>query len=182
MLPDSLFGEPEPVQAARRRQRSTAEQVKIIVALNQKIYKESDEKLKEIEDIQKQVFDKKTLAVIGESVVLRKSIIKSLIREDFNIIEYGTAKECLDAIRKDQKIDIIICQENMDKIDARSLLDKLKSEERNVPIILVTDEEEYDLKRIKIEGFASCISDKEISVDLVKKINMIMERRQYCEG
>jgi len=34
MLPDSLFGEPEPVQAARRRQRSTAEQVRIIVALN----------------------------------------------------------------------------------------------------------------------------------------------------
>lgn len=148
---------------------------KVAITLNQKIYHEADDK--HLEAIEKQVFDKKTIAVIGEHLTTRKSIVKSLIREDFNIIECSTAKECLDIIRKDQKIDIIISEENMDKIDARGLLEKLKNEEKSIPIILVTEEDEYNLKHIKLEGFASCVSIQEISSELLKKINMLFENK-----
>ena len=150
---------------------------KIAITLNQKIYNEEDEKKSELRSIERQVFDKKTIGIVCDSVVLRKNIIKSLIRKDYNIIEYSTAKACLDAIRKDQKIDLIVCQENMDKINARDLLKKLNDEERMVPIIMVTEYEEYDLKRIKIEGFASAINQEEISMELTKKIDIIFDRK-----
>ena len=35
-----------------------------------------------------------------------------------------------------------------------------------------------DLKRIKIEGFASGLSEKEISLDLVKKVERIINKEK----
>lgn len=150
---------------------------KVIIALNQKIYEEENKELKDIENIEKQVFDKKIIVVVGQHLTIRKSIVKALIREDYNIIECETAKECLDMLRKDQKIDAIVCEENMDKIDARGLLEKIKSEERHVPIIMVTEDEEYNLKHIKLEGFASCVSSNEITSELLKKLKLLFETK-----
>ena len=149
---------------------------KVIVTLNQKIYEDDSKELKDISKIEKQLFSKKNIVVISNSVVIRKNVLKTLAKEDFNIIEYEYAKECLDMIRKGQKIDLIICQENMDKIDARGLLDKFNKEEISIPILLVSEREDYDLKRVKIEGFASAISDKEMALDLIKKVNMIINK------
>ena len=149
---------------------------KIIVSLNQKIYENDENELKDIINIEKQVFDKKSIAVVSDSVLIRKNVIKVLSKGDINLIECENAKICLDMIRKGQKIDLIICKENMDKIDARSLLEKLKKEELNIPILLLCENDNYDLKRIKLEGFASGISEKELSSELVKKVNLIVDK------
>ena len=149
---------------------------KVIISINQRVYEDDQDELKDISNMEKQVFDKKSIVVVSDSVLIRKSVIKTLAKYDMDIIECEYGKECLDLIRKDKKIDLIICKENMDKINARELLSKIKIEEYNIPIILVCEDNDYDLKRIKIEGFASGINEKEIPGELYKKINMIMEK------
>lgn len=150
---------------------------KFIVTIDQRIVK-NDNNINDIEKIEKQVFDKKNIAVVCDDNALSKKIIKVLDKVDAKKIECKHAKECIDKIRKDNNIDLIICQENMDKIDARELLKKVTKEEYNVPIIMVTNNSDYDLKRIKIEGFASGLSEKEISLDLVKKVERIINKEK----
>ncbi|MGN0973615.1 MAG: ATP-binding protein [Bacilli bacterium] len=149
---------------------------KVVITLNQKIYREIDKEAKHIEELEKQIFDKKHIAIVCDDNALSKKIIKVLDKVDAKKIECKHAKECIDKIRKDNNIDLIICQENMDKINARELLKKVTKEEYNVPIIMVTNNNDYDLKRIKVEGFASCLSEKEISLELVKKVDRILNK------
>ena len=149
---------------------------KVAITINQRISHEVDDSKKHLEIIEKQVFNKKRIAIISDSILIRKNVIKVLSKEDVNLIECENAKSCLDMIRKGQKIDLIICKESMDKIDARGLLEKLVKEEINIPILIICENENYDLKRIKIEGFESGISVKELPSELVKKVNLIVDK------
>ena len=45
-----------------------------------------------------------------------------------------------------------------------------------IPILIICENENYDLKRIKIEGFESGISVKELPSELVKKVNLIVDK------
>ena len=150
----------------------------IIVTLDQQIVHQQADDLKDIEEIEEVMFNKKKIAVIDNKDGLYKKIIKALDKMDVETIEFKSAKACLDRIRKEKDLDLIICQENLEKIDARNLLEKVQKEELQVPIILVNEEEEYDLKRLKIEGFASAIYEEEITTQLVKKVNIILNKEK----
>lgn len=151
---------------------------KIIVTLDQQIVRQQSKDLKDIEEIEEVMFNKKKIAVVDNKDGLYKKIIKVLDKMDVETIEFKSAKACLDRIRKEKDLDLIICQENLEKIDARNLLEKVQKEELQVPIILVNEEEEYDLKRLKIEGFASAIYEEEIATQLVKKVNIILNKEK----
>lgn len=151
---------------------------KIIVTLDQQIVRQQSKDLKDIEEIEEVMFNKKKIAVVDNKDGLYKKIIKALDKMDVETIEFKSAKACLDRIRKEKDLDLIICQENLEKIDARNLLEKVQKEELQVPIILVNEEEEYDLKRLKIEGFASAIYEEEIATQLVKKVNIILNKEK----
>ncbi len=151
---------------------------KVIVTLDQQIVPQQQKDLKDIEEIEEVMFNKKKIAVIDNKDGLYKKIIKALDKMDVETIEFKSAKACLDRIRKEKDLDLIICQENLEKIDARNLLEKVQKEELQVPIILVNEEEEYDLKRLKIEGFASAIYEEEIATQLVKKVNIILNKEK----
>lgn len=150
----------------------------IIVTLDQQIVHQQADDLKDIEEIEEVMFNKKKIAVVDNKDGLYKKIIKALDKMDVETIEFKSAKACLDRIRKEKDLDLIICQENLEKIDARNLLEKVQKEELQVPIILVNEEEEYDLKRLKIEGFASAIYEEEIATQLVKKVNIILNKEK----
>ena len=150
----------------------------IIVNLDQQIVHQQVDDLKDIEEIEEVMFNKKKIAVVDNKDGLYKKIIKALDKMDVETIEFKSAKACLDRIRKEKDLDLIICQENLEKIDARNLLEKVQKEELQVPIILVNEEEEYDLKRLKIEGFASAIYEEEITTQLVKKVNIILNKEK----
>lgn len=149
---------------------------KVVITIDQVVVEEEKEDLKDIKKMEEQIFNKKKIAVIGDNNNISKKVLKALSGVDALKIECKHAKECLDRIRKDNDIDVIICQEDMDKIDARGLLSKLTKEEKNVPIIMITSLEDYDLKGIKLEGFASCLNEKEISLELVKKVERIINK------
>lgn len=99
---------------------------KITITIDQKIDKTNILEREELIKFKNDYNNIKIGAIISEN---KKNIdtIKSIMKKNnIKIYAYTMTKACLDDIRKQEKIDYIVIDEKMDKIDAKTFLNKTK--------------------------------------------------------
>lgn len=79
----------------------------------------------------------KTILVVDDEHVVRTVLERSLKREGFRVVTAGDGVEALEKLRG-TKIDIVISDIMMPKMDGLELLVEVKSEFADVPVILIT--------------------------------------------
>lgn len=144
---------------------------KITITIDQKIYDTNNIEREELLKFKAEYNNIKCGAIISEN---KKNIdtIKSIMKKNnYKINVYTMTKACLDDIRKQEKIDLIVIDENMDKIDAKTFLNKAKLVPTfNAKIFVITKNKNVNHKKeLHEHGFDAILQEplnkKEISVN-----------------
>ena len=128
----------------------------INITLDQKIVQRGGTNLDEtIDSYNKYMKNKKIIGIISESKNCIK-VIKSIGKKNGDVIEsFDMTKTCLDKIRNGESFNIIVIDEDMDKIDARSFLDKVRQVDGfKGKVFVITKKKSINLKKeLKEYGF-----------------------------
>lgn len=128
----------------------------INITLDQKIVQRGGTNLDEtIDSYNKYMKNKKIIGIISESKNCIK-VIKSIGKKNGDVIEsFDMTKTCLDKIRNGESFNIVVIDEDMDKIDARSFLDKVRQVDSfKGKVFVITKKKSINLKKeLKEYGF-----------------------------
>lgn len=128
----------------------------INITLDQKIVQRGGTNLDEtIDSYNKYMKNKKIIGIISESKNCIK-VIKSIGKKNGDVIEsFDMTKTCLDKIRNGESFNIVVIDEDMDKIDARSFLDKVRQVDGfKGKVFVITKKKSINLKKeLKEYGF-----------------------------
>ena len=134
----------------------------INITLDQKIVQSDDTNLDEtINSYNKYMKNKKIIGIISESKNCIK-VVKSIVKKNGDVVEsFEMTKTCLDKIRNGESFDIVVIDEDMDKIDARSFLDKVRQVESfKGKVFVITKKKSINLKKeLKEYGFDAVLID-----------------------
>ena len=126
------------------------------ITLDQKIVQSDGSTLDEkLDTYNKYISDKKNIGVISENKDNVKVIKQIGKKKDYIVEAFEMTKTCLDKIRDGETFDAIVIDEDMDKIDARSFLDKVrKVESFKGKVFVITKKKNIQLKKeLKDYGF-----------------------------
>ena len=118
-----------------------------------------------------------TILVVDDESRMRKLIKDFLIKEDYKVIEAADGEECLKEFNeKKEKIDLILLDVMMPKLDGWSVLRKIRTESQ-VPVIMLTarGEEQDELFGFEL-GVDEYISKPFSPKILVARIEAILKR------
>lgn len=126
---------------------------KITVTLNQEIVTSNNDT---IENKYKDYYnDIKNIGVISSNEK-NVRVVKSIGKKNGDVVEsFDMTKTCLDKIRNGESFNIIVIDEDMDKIDARSFLDKVRQVDSfKGKVFVITKNKSINLKKeLKEYGF-----------------------------
>ena len=146
---------------------------KFTVVLDQKIY--VDEKDTAMNAVEKLSINKKVLVVDDDEVSL-KNTLKVLNKFDISIETVMWGQECLKKIRRKEKYDLILLDEDMPKLNGIKTFEKIKEENFSIPVVLMVESKHMEYKSRYIEsGFAGCI-EKPIKKNDIKDILKEIEK------
>ena len=137
------------------------------IVLDQKVAKESDEKLDKYEE----VYDKKKILLVDDNISTEKIVSKLLKDTNIELDYVSLGKEALDKIRGKEKYDLILLDEVMDPLDGVTVMKKLKdirNFKTNVILLTRNNEYEYNEEYLKY-GFSGYLL-KPISKDKLFEI------------
>lgn len=129
---------------------------KFTVVLDQKIA-EVKKSLAEIA-VESLSSNKRILVVDDEEENL-KQITKLLSKYEVNVETVEWGQECLEKIRKKQKYDLILLDEDMPRLNGIKTFEKLKLEEEfNIPVVIMITNNHLEYKeRYLYNGFSGCV-------------------------
>lgn len=126
---------------------------KIMVTLNQEIVTSNNDT---IENKYKDYYnDIKNIGVISSNEK-NVRVVKSIGKKNGDVVEsFDMTKTCLDKIRNGESFNIVVIDEDMDKIDARSFLDKVRQVDGfKGKVFVITKKKSINLKKeLKEYGF-----------------------------
>lgn len=126
---------------------------KITVTLNQEIVTSNNDT---IENKYKDYYnDIKNIGVISSNEK-NVRVVKSIGKKNGDVVEsFDMTKTCLDKIRNGESFNIVVIDEDMDKIDARSFLDKVRQVDGfKGKVFVITKKKSINLKKeLKEYGF-----------------------------
>ena len=126
---------------------------KITVTLNQEIVASNNDT---IENKYKDYYnDIKNIGVISSNEK-NVRVVKSIGKKNGDVVEsFDMTKTCLDKIRNGESFNIVVIDEDMDKIDARSFLDKVRQVDGfKGKVFVITKKKSINLKKeLKEYGF-----------------------------
>ena len=126
---------------------------KITVTLNQEIVTSNNDT---IENKYKDYYnDIKNIGVISSNQK-NVRVVKSIGKKNGDVVEsFDMTKTCLDKIRNGESFNIVVIDEDMDKIDARSFLDKVRQVDGfKGKVFVITKKKSINLKKeLKEYGF-----------------------------
>ena len=126
------------------------------ITLDQKIVQSDGSTLDEkLETYNKYMSDKKIIGVISENKDNVKVIKQIGKKNNYKVESFEMTKTCLDKVRDGEAFDTIVIDEDMDKIDARSFLDKVrKVDSFKGKVFVITKKKNIQLKKeLKDYGF-----------------------------
>lgn len=97
---------------------------------------------------------KKTIMVVDDSAVMRQAVAFTLINAGFDVLEAVDGEDAL-AKLSGQKVNLIICDLNMPKMDGIGFLKAVRAmpEHRYAPVIMLTTEsQEAKMMEGKLAG------------------------------
>ena len=128
----------------------------INITLDQKIVQRDGSTLDEkLDTYNKYMSNKKVIGIISENKDNVKVIKQIGKKKDYIVEAFEMTKTCLDKIRDGETFDTIVIDEDMDKIDARSFLDKVrKVDSFKGKVFVITKKKNIQLKKeLKDYGF-----------------------------
>lgn len=132
---------------------------KITVTLNQEIVTSNNDT---IENKYKDYYnDIKNIGVISSNEK-NVRVVKSIGKKNGDVVEsFDMTKTCLDKIRNGESFNIVVIDEDMDKIDARSFLNKVKQVDGfKGKVFVITKKKSINLKKeLKEYGFDAVLID-----------------------
>ena len=126
------------------------------ITLDQKIVQSDGSTLDEkLETYNKYMSDKKIIGVISENKDNVKVIKQIGKKNNYKVESFEMTKTCLDKVRDGKAFDTIVIDEDMDKIDARSFLDKIRKVDGfKGKVFVITKKKNIQLKKeLKDYGF-----------------------------
>lgn len=118
---------------------------------------------------------KKSILVVEDEIRIRFLLRDYLIKDNFNIFEASNGEEGLEIFSK-QKIDLVISDIMMPKMDGITMLEKLR-EASTVPVILLTAKEQEEDKLLGYEYGADDYITKPFSPKvLIAKVKALLKR------
>lgn len=117
-----------------------------------------------------------TILIVDDEIRIREVVKEYCMLEKYNVLEAGDGVEALSII-KDNKVDLIVLDVMMPKLDGLSAFKKIKEIKKIPTIILSARSEEYD----KLVGFELGIDDyvtKPFSPkELMARIKVVLKRQ-----
>jgi len=122
---------------------------------------------------------KRTILIVDDEVNLVQMVTDILEAEDFKVLPAYDADECLATLKK-QKVDLILLDLMMPKVDGWMLHRKIKDTKawKDIPIIILTAktdalDKNIGLEIAKVSGY---VTKPFVPQDLVNKINEILNK------
>ncbi len=107
--------------------------------------------------------------VVDDEGTLRKSIVRNLVLEDFNVLSASGAKEALE-ILKVQKVHFILSDIRMPEMDGVKLLEKIRELDPTIPVVvLMTGFSEHTKEEVLAKGAQDMIS-KPFDIDRISQL------------
>ena len=154
-------------------EKSRGTEISIIV--DQRIKKEENNVTEIVEQYQK-INNKKTILFISDNEDELNFYKKKL--SNIYLIETSLGGEtALKRMRNNEKFDVVIVKEEMDKLDGIKVLEKIEQlEENKPPVILFAERKDsIELSKYKEMGFKSVIFNDYTNKQLVEKINEVFK-------
>lgn len=131
----------------------------VTIYVDQKIADDKTNYEKKIAEYSDKLLKLKKIALISSDLNDIK-VIKSICKKKkYEFEYYDMTKKCLDEVRADKHFDIIVIDENMDKIDAKSFLSKVKEVKSfDGKVFIITNNKDLKSKKEMLDlGFKSIL-------------------------
>lgn len=142
---------------------------KVQIILDQKIaFGEKSSEDKVIDKYNEDLLSKKRIGVVSLSDKSIK-VIKNTLKRTCDVHTFDVTLNLLNELRSDVHYDLVFIDEDMDKIDARSFIYKIKKEGIVCPVIVLCNEINFNMKKELLnDGFTGVMS-KSLSKEDVKE-------------
>lgn len=146
----------------------------VTIYVDQKIADDKTNYEKKIAEYSDKLLNLKKVALISSDLNDIK-VIKSICKKKkYEFEYYDMTKKCLDEVRADKHFDIIVIDENMDKIDAKSFLSKVKEVKSfDGKVFIITNNKDLKSKKEMLDlGFKSILIRPLNKKDLMNFFNL----------
>ena len=146
----------------------------VTIYVDQKIADDKTNYEKKIAEYSDKLLKLKKIALISSDLNDIK-VIKSICKKKkYEFEYYDMTKKCLDEVRADKHFDIIVIDENMDKIDAKSFLSKVKEVKSfDGKVFIITNNKDLKSKKEMLDlGFKSILIRPLNKKDLMDFFNL----------
>ena len=146
----------------------------VTIYVDQKIADDKSNYEKKIAEYSDKLLKLKKVALISSDLNDIK-VIKSICKKkEYEFEYYDMTKKCLDDVRADKHFDIIVIDENMDKIDAKSFLSKVKEVKSfDGKVFIITNNKDLKSKKEMLDlGFKSILIRPLNKKDLMDFFNL----------
>lgn len=146
----------------------------VTIYVDQKIANDKTNYEKKIAEYSDKLLKLKKVALISSDLNDIK-VIKSICKKKkYEFEYYDMTKKCLDEVRADKHFDIIVIDENMDKIDAKSFLSKVKEVKSfDGKVFIITNNKDLKSKKEMLDlGFKSILIRPLNKKDLMDFFNL----------
>lgn len=146
----------------------------VTIYVDQKIAADKTNYEKKIAEYSDKLLKLKKVALISSDLNDIK-VIKSICKKKkYEFEYYDMTKKCLDEVRADKHFDIIVIDENMDKIDAKSFLSKVKEVKSfDGKVFIITNNKDLKSKKEMLDlGFKSILIRPLNKKDLMDFFNL----------
>jgi len=123
---------------------------KITIAIDQIINKENKTNIEEtVDQYEKMLLKKKKILLVISSPELSKKINSCLKKSSYDIIEVIGGQPCLERLRNKEKYNIILIEENLQKLSSEDTLIKIKDTPGyKIPVVLISNNKGFGMKEM----------------------------------
>ena len=123
---------------------------KITIAIDQIINKENKTNIEEtVDQYEKMLLKKKKILLVISSPELSKKINSCLKKSSYDIIKVVGGQPCLERLRNKEKYNIILMEENLQKLSSEDTLIKIKDTPGyKIPVVLISNNKGFGMKEV----------------------------------
>ena len=150
---------------------------KFTIIIDQKVKEEKTKIIETVEKYEEMYENKEKILLVINHKELSKKINKMFKKDTYEIEEVTGGQACLEKIRKNEKFDLIIMEEDLEKLSSEDTLIKLKDTSGyKIPVILISDNKGFGAKEMYQEkGF------KDVLFLPLKKEEVLKQVEEYIK-
>ncbi len=122
------------------------------------------------------------ILLVDDEAAFVDAMVKRLSKRDFELLTANSGQEALDALKRDDDVDVVILDVKMPGMDGIETLKKIKSKHPLVEVIMLTAHAtvESAIEGMKLGAFDYLMKPAEID-ELVDKVKKAQEIKSYKE-